>query len=164
MTKRTKARTKRAVPTTRKQAEKPVDAEIRHAAERAGILGPTVESQERLNAALSRLLSGGLWIDEDDELCAERALIHVTGALVKAIAVSISTPDGDYGPDGWVLADDKMTSADLVAALSAVASLLQGSRTVLQSMRAHGRFRGSAERIDRMSEERRQEVVEGGAS
>lgn len=67
-TKKTIARTKRAVPATRKQAEKPVDAEIKRAAERAGV--KAITPRDRTVSALAQTI-GDLVVQVSD-IIAER--------------------------------------------------------------------------------------------
>ncbi|HEU4544648.1 MAG TPA: hypothetical protein VFR23_26210, partial [Jiangellaceae bacterium] len=74
--------------------------------------------EERL-ASVSRLLSGGLWVSDDDSDPAELALLHVAAAQIKAVMLAMTTSDG-IGADGWALDHDEMTDADIQAALSGV--------------------------------------------
>jgi hypothetical protein len=147
--------------------EAPVDAEIKRAAERAGVKAPAEpesdfvpppppgheafaarhrELDEKRLCDLSALLTADLWTaDEQPGLQAETAMCHVAAAQLKAITLSLTSSD-DQGPDGWGLTQDEMTNADVIAALSGVTSLLRYGPKLVEWLRSRGELRSSVSR------------------
>jgi hypothetical protein len=168
MTKKTVAKSK--ATRTKRAAEKPVDAEIQRAAERAGVR-PTPQAEEvghvppsndgrelfpermrrRLDekdlSRLSALLTADLWTDDEQlGLQAETAICHVAAAQLKAIVMSLTGDSSNQGGDGWCLTQDEMTVADLVAALSGVSSMLRHGPKLVETLRNRGELRSSVAR------------------
>jgi hypothetical protein len=117
---------------------RPLDAEIRRAAARAGIRTAVSERTRLTSAAradLSALLSGGLWTYDNgpgDELRAEEAVCHVVAAQLKALTLALATCD-DH--PGWCLTDDRLTEADVAAVLSAAIAMLKSTHRLIPELR-----------------------------
>jgi hypothetical protein len=156
---------------TKRAAEKPVDTEIRRAAERAGINAAAEpdssfvpppppgheafaerrcrELDEKRLGQLSALLTADLWTDDNQPgLQAETAMCHIAAAQLKAIMLSLTADSSSQGAGGWCLTDDEMTDADVIAALSGVASVLRYGPKLVESLRSRGEFRSSVARIE----------------
>jgi len=119
-----------------------------------------VERQERYAADVSRLVTGGLFVsnDEGDGCSPERAILHSAGAMAKAIMISLGAYTDGQGPRGWSLDSDEMTDGDLVAALSGLVSILQCAPRALDGLRDAGTFRDSLTRWETL--EKRGETEE----
>jgi hypothetical protein len=102
--------------------------------------------RDRYLSALSNLMSGGLLVDDQqDGLKPETALIHVAGAQIKAV-MSCLHLRGSFNETDWTLHNHEMTDAELAAALAGVVAVLQGSRVILNRLRASDEFRDSSHR------------------
>lgn len=118
------------------------------------------QAHERHLAALSAVVTGGLFVCEDDIPGeGERALLRTCGALLKAVVVA-SFLDGDGerladGSDGWVADSSVLTSNEQHDALCAITSLLSNGSRVLATLRGNGEYRDSSHRPVRDSEPER---------
>jgi hypothetical protein len=137
----TKKPVTRKARTNKRAATKPVDAVPTandFQAKRA------VEMHEEYLNALSSLLTGGLWVDDEQEgLRAEHAICHVAAAQLKAILLSLHASPDDDGADGWCRTDDEMSTTDIAAALGGVVAVLRSSPEVLRHLRSRDEFRSS---------------------
>jgi hypothetical protein len=103
---------------------------------------------ERNLCRLSALLTSDLWTDDQQlGLQAETAMCHIAAAQLKAITLSLTAHSDGQGPDGWCLTQDEMTTADLVAALSGVSSLLRHGPKLAEHLRSRGELRSSVARV-----------------
>jgi hypothetical protein len=115
------------------------------------------KSRERYLAALSGVVTGGLFICEDNAPGeGERALLRTCGALLKAVTVaSFSECDGEsVGADGWVANSSTLSRNEQHEALCAIVSLLSNGSRVLAEIRDKGDYRESAQRHDDAADER----------
>jgi hypothetical protein len=116
-------------------------------------------ARERYLAALSGVVTGGLFIAEDNAPGeGERALLRTCGALLKAVTVATYVDgDGealDGGSDGWVANSSTLSRNEQHDALCTIVSLLSNGSRVLAELRDKGDYRDSSERYDDASDER----------
>ena len=155
MTKRKVSRSKKHVPAKRatvSRVEKPVPFHPPGSPEAQAATAFQVKREAEMHEEylhrLSALLTGGLWVDdEQDGLTAEHAICHIAAAQLKALQLAVLQNNvDDQGPDGWCLSDDEMSRADISAVLSGVVATLGLSPEVLRTLRFKGEFRTSLER------------------
>jgi hypothetical protein len=123
-----------------------------------------IERAERHATALSRLVTGGLYVSDDPGSGCESevAIIRAAGAVAKATMLSLgSYTDHHVALDG---AQDTMTNDDTIAALSVVVTLLQSGPRALNALREAGTFRDSLTRWETREERGETEEVFAAAS
>jgi len=105
-------------------------------------------ARERYLSSLSVLVSGGLFVSTEPGE-AERALMRVAGAMLKAVTVATFTAsDGErLDESGWVAESSVLTRNEQHDALCGIVSLLQNGESVLGWLRDHEEFRESAELV-----------------
>ncbi len=150
---------RRDIKAKRTETPLPEDA-IPNAAARAGIpeapsayaARRAAEMREEDLCDLSTLISGGLWVAEEDGIHHEEAMVRVAAATLKAIMLALHASPDNQGPDGWCLAaEDELTTGDLTVALSGVVAMLRFAPKVTRRLRLDGKLRSS---MDRKSLER----------
>lgn len=125
------------------------------------------ERAERNATALSRLVTGGLYVSDDEGsgCTAQDAIMKVAGAVTKSVMLAQGTyTDQHVGLDA---AQDSISEDETIAALSLVVALLESGPRVLEALHESGQWRDSLNRWERREEFGETEEVfaaEGGAS
>jgi hypothetical protein len=121
-------------------------------------------AHEEYLSALSNILSGGLLVDTHggSDLPPERALMRVTGALLKAVSLARFGDEQLSENVEWCMNSTRMTDDETREALSGIIALLRDVPAVMETLRANGEFRESPERIEHADFLREQAVATAG--
>lgn len=94
-----------------------------------------------LARAMAKLLAGGLVVDDNErEYPYEHAIMYVAAAQLRAVNVALSTPEPDppeavNNERGWCRTDDNFNVHNAMAAIGAVATMLDVAHSILPIVR-----------------------------
>ncbi|MGC4088313.1 MAG: hypothetical protein QM756_10520 [Polyangiaceae bacterium] len=101
-----------------------------------------IETSELNLRALSRLLTGGLFVEEDNNgITPEQAALHIAGVQAKALLLALGQTDGGTD-EGWGH-DHKWTNRDSIAMAVWLTTFLQDASVVIAKLRERGELRDS---------------------